>query len=169
METSDRSEKIRLLTNDYSPLKGAGIEVTYISPEFNTIRVSMKLTDSNKNIVNTQFGGSLYAMCDPFYMFILMEKLGDSYMVWDKEASIRFLQPGRSDVFAEFSISDQEIESIKMDLEKERSKTYEYGVKVYDSENMVVAEVRKLIYVRKMRSKDLMVYQRNSATIPKAS
>ena len=46
-------------------------------------------------------GGSLYAMCDPFFMLILMtEALGDEYIVWDKAAQILFKQPGKSKVRA---------------------------------------------------------------------
>jgi acyl-coenzyme A thioesterase PaaI-like protein len=164
-----RNEELRQLTNEYPPLKGAGIEITYISDDFTTIKVMMKLTEFNKNIVNSHFGGSLYAMCDPFFMFILMEKLGNGYMVWDKEATIKFLQPGRTDVFAEFIIPIEKIESIKEELENGRSHNYEFYVNVTDVDGQIIAEVKKLIYTRKMRSKDYENYKRNPKTLPTTS
>jgi hypothetical protein len=36
-----------------------------------------------------QFGGSLFALTDPFYMIMLATNLGPEYVVWDKAASIR--------------------------------------------------------------------------------
>lgn len=169
MNEIPRSESLRLLTNEYPPLKGAGIEITDISADFTCIKVRMLLTETNKNIVNTHFGGSLYAMCDPFFMFILMEKLGEHYMVWDKEASIKFIQPGRTDVFADFIIPEEKIEIIKSELEIHRSRTYEFNVNVLNSEDQVVAEVRKLIYTRKMKERDYELYKRNPNTIPSIS
>jgi hypothetical protein len=49
--------------NYYPPLWGAGIHSQNIDER--TIRVEIKLTPLNRNIVGVHFGGSLYAMCDP--------------------------------------------------------------------------------------------------------
>lgn len=46
-----------------------------------TVRVRMKLTRLNLNAVGTHFGGSLYAMCDPFFMPILMQHPRRDYTV----------------------------------------------------------------------------------------
>ena len=51
----------------------------------------MGLNRLNRNYVGTQFGGSLYAMTDPFFMLMLMENLGRDYVVWDKAANIEFV------------------------------------------------------------------------------
>lgn len=50
----------------YPPFLGAGIRVK-ISKDVKTVDVVMKLTFWNRNYVKTHFGGSLYAMCDPFF------------------------------------------------------------------------------------------------------
>ena len=62
----------------------------------------MRLTSWNRNFVGTHFGGSLYSMCDPFFVLILSAALGRDYVVWDKAAAIRFLRPGRGTVKATF-------------------------------------------------------------------
>ena len=95
--------------NWYPPLLGAGIHVLHRESDAYTIKVKMPLTKLNFNAVGTHFGGSLYAMCDPFFMLILMQHLGHDYIVWDKAASIQFLKPGRGIVTATFHISPQHI------------------------------------------------------------
>ena len=95
----------KLLINHYAPYWGAGIAIDKIDLDNYAIRVKMPLTRSNRNIVGTHFGGSLYSMVDPFYMLILMHHLGNKYIVWDKSASISFLSPGRSTVYADIRLS----------------------------------------------------------------
>ena len=77
------------LINFYPPFLGAGIRSRRVD-EYTT-HVEMKLTSLNRNILRTHFGGSLYAMCDPWFVLILMRALSSGYIVWDKAASIQFL------------------------------------------------------------------------------
>jgi len=70
-----------------SAVSCAGIRVRRISADFQTIDVEMPLRFWNRNYVGTHFGGSLYSMCDPFFMVMLMENLGPDYIVWDKAAT----------------------------------------------------------------------------------
>ncbi len=103
--------KLRLL-NLYPPYLGAGVRVRP-SADLRTFEVRMKLRFWNRNLVGTAFGGSLYAMCDPFFMLILIEALGRGYVVWDKAATIRFRRPGRGTVKATFHISQERIDEIR--------------------------------------------------------
>jgi acyl-coenzyme A thioesterase PaaI-like protein len=93
----------KFMLNHYSPYRGAGIAIETFDLDRYFIRVKMPLTRKNRNIVGTHFGGSLYSMVDPFYMLILMHHLGHKYIVWDKSASINFLSPGRSTVYADIN------------------------------------------------------------------
>ncbi len=43
----------------------------------------------------THFGGSLYAMTDPFFALMLQANLGGEYLVWDKAGSIDYIAPAR--------------------------------------------------------------------------
>jgi len=43
---------------------------------------------------------------------MLMGILREEYYVWDKEASINFIKPGQSDLFAEFEITDGMLDEI---------------------------------------------------------
>jgi hypothetical protein len=139
----------------WPPYFAAGIRVKKATADFRTIDVQMKLHWWNLNYVGTHFGGSLYAMCDPFYMFILLENMGPEYIVWDKAATIRFKKPGTGTVSARFHISQEKIEEIRATLETEWKVEPTFTVEVKNEQGEVVAEVDKLLYVRKKKPKQL--------------
>lgn len=134
--------------NFYPPLLGAGIRSHYIDEQ--TIRVEMKMTPLNRNIVGVHFGGSLYAMCDPWFMLILMRELPD-YIVWDKAASIKFVRPGRGKVTAIFHIPQERVNEIRSAADQGEKVEPLFTVDVLDEQGQVVAHVEKLLYVRKKK------------------
>jgi acyl-coenzyme A thioesterase PaaI-like protein len=141
--------KLFWLLNLYPPYLGAGVRVTHISPDLRRFDVTMPLRFYNRNYVGTHFGGSLYSMCDPFYMLIVFEALGDGYVVWDKAASIRFVRPGRGRVRARFEVADEEIERIRREVAAKGVCEPTFTAEVLDSRDRVVATVEKLLYVRR--------------------
>ena len=143
-----RQRILRKLVNIYPPFMGAGIRISF-DEKANKVNVKMKLSWYNRNYVGTHFGGSLYAMCDPFYMILLMDILGKEYIVWDKAATIDFVKPGRSTVFAEFYIPDERIEQIKKEVDKKGKALPEFIAEVKDEQGEVIARVHKYIYVKK--------------------
>ena len=90
-----RQRLLMRLVNLYPPYVGAGIRVSFDREDSHRVTVRMGLHWWNKNLFGTQFGGSLYSMCDPIYLFIVSKNLGPAYQVWDKAAQIEFLKPGR--------------------------------------------------------------------------
>ena len=141
------------LINLYPPLIGAGIRAVDTAPDFTTVTVEMKLRWWNRNIFGTQFGGSLYMMCDPFFVAILMNNLGKDYIVWDKGATIQFLKPGRKAVRATFHIPKDEIARVKAEADTRGKTEPEYDVDIVDSDGLVVARVHKVLYVRRKDAK----------------
>lgn len=135
--------------NLYPPFLGAGIRSRRIDDL--TIRVEMPLTWLNRNIFGTHFGGSLYAMCDPWFALILLRALGDGYIVWDKAASIQFVKPGRGAVTATFHIPPERVEEIRRAAQTSSKVEPLFTAEVLDSGGQVVARVEKLLYVRKKR------------------
>jgi hypothetical protein len=131
---------------------GAGIRVTMIAPDMKAIDVEMRLRWWNANYVGTQFGGSLFAMTDAFYMLMLMANLGRDYIVWDKAASIRYRKPGRGTVRAEFRLSDSQIEDVREKLKTLPKYEPVFVVEVKDAAGVVIAEVEKLLHVRKKQN-----------------
>ncbi|MDD0853767.1 YiiD C-terminal domain-containing protein [Halobacteriovorax sp. GB3] len=135
--------------NFYPPFIGAGVKVRVLNDECSELEVSMKLTRFNKNYVGTHFGGSLYSMCDPFYMLILMQHLGRDYLVWDKSASIDFRRPGRTKVKAHFKISKDRIKSIIDEVNELGKCEPIFNVDVLDENDKLVATIEKKLWVKK--------------------
>jgi acyl-coenzyme A thioesterase PaaI-like protein len=137
----------RLLTL-YPPYLGAGVRVK-VSPDLRRFEVRMKLHWWNRNYLGTHFGGSLYTMCDPFFMLILLEALGRDYVVWDKAATIRFRRPGRGTVSAAFHIPQERIDEIRAEADNGGKVEPVFRTDVVDGKGEVVAEIEKLLYVRR--------------------
>ena len=133
----------------WPPLLGAGIRVTRFDEDWRAVDVEIPLHWWNRNYVGTQYGGSLYSMTDPFYMVMLIENLGSAYVVWDKSATIRFRKPGRGKVRAEFRLSEDVIAEIRLAVEREGKIEQQFLVQVKDENGEVVAEVTKVLHVRK--------------------
>jgi len=127
----------------------AGIRVTHIARDFRRTDVKMVLRFYNRNAVGTQFGGSLYAMADPFYMLMLMQIMGRDYLVWDKAAAIEFVAPGKGTVYASFIIDDATVASINEKTADGSAYFPEFNVDITDDEGALIARVRKTLYVRK--------------------
>jgi len=132
--------------NIWPPFLGAGIRVKW-SPR--SVDVEMRLRFWNRNYVGTHYGGSLYSMTDPFYMLMLMDNLGPDYIVWDKAASIRFRKPGKGRVRAEFRLSDEQLDDIRSKLRTVEKYEPTFVVQVKDETGDVVAEVQKVLHVRR--------------------
>ena len=148
------ADKLKRRIRFYPPYLGAGVRVTHVSDDFRTVKVEMPLRFYNKNYVGTHFGGSLYAMCDPFYMLMLINILGPGYIVWDKAATIRFKRPGKGLVKATFTISEEKIAEIRAAADSQPKVEPEFHVTVTDENGDVVAEIDKLLYVRKKPAAD---------------
>lgn len=134
--------------NIWPPFLAAGIRVKW-GRDYKSVDVEMKLHFWNRNYVGTHYGGSLYSMTDPFYMLMLMENLGPDYIVWDKAASIRFRKPGKGRVKAEFRLSDEQLDEIRAKLTTQEKYEPSFLVEVKDEAGDVVAEVQKLIHIRR--------------------
>jgi hypothetical protein len=140
---------LRLVMNLWPPFVGAGIRVKRLQPDFREIDVEMKLRRWNSNYVGTHYGGSLYSMTDPFFMLMLIENLGRDYVVWDKSARIRFKRPGTGTVSARFRLSEPQIEEIRQALQTRDKMEAAFTVAVRDESGRVIAEVEKLLHIRR--------------------
>ena len=138
--------------NIFPPFLGAGIKITYIRADWRELHVAMRLRWYNKNASGTHFGGSLYAMTDPHLMLLLMQLLGKEYVIWDKAATIEFVKPGKGTVTAIFTLSEEELAVIKEKIADGNKYLPEFTVKIVDEQGDLVAEVKKVLYIRKKRA-----------------
>lgn len=141
----------RLVFNCWPPLLGAGIRVTHIATDWRECRVSMPLTLLNRNIMKAHFGGSLYAMTDPFYMMMLMGILGRDYLVWDAGAEITFVKPGRKRVNGHYFVTDDDLTQIYAATAQGDKHFHTFHTTLHDSDGLLIARVKKVVYVRKKK------------------
>ena len=146
---SKASHALRRWINLWPPFLGMGIRVKRIAPDMKAVDVEMKLRWWNANYVGTHFGGSLFAMTDAFYMLMVMHHLGGDYIVWDKAATIRYRKPGRGTVRAAFRLSDSQVDDIREKLKTLPKYEPRFLIEVKDEAGVVIAEVEKLLHVRK--------------------
>lgn len=124
-----------------------------MTEDLREIDVEMKLRWWNANYVGTHYGGSLYSMADPFYMLMLIDNLGRDYIVWDKSASIRFRKPGRGTVRAEFRLTQQQLDELRAQVDVQGKIEPTFRVQIRDEQGEVVAEVEKLLHIRRKEVK----------------
>jgi hypothetical protein len=135
--------------NLWPPFLGAGIKLGKMDKDFRWVEAHLKLHWWNRNYVGTQFGGSMFMMTDPFYMVLFLHTLGNDYIVWDKAATIRYLKPGKTDLMVRFELSEEDLNLIRTTLEKQEKMDWTTTVHIRNTNNEVVAEVDKVIYIRK--------------------
>jgi len=147
------ARNLRRLLNCWPPFLFTGIRVRAIADDFRYARVELGLHWYNRNYVGTQFGGSLFAMTDPFWMLLAMNALGPDYIVWDQAAAIEFLAPGRGKVSAEFRLDDAALQEIRDAALNGEKYLRWFEVEVRAADGTVVARVRKQLYVRRKRAR----------------
>lgn len=140
---------LRRAMNLWPPFLGAGIRVMRISADFRDIEVRMALGLLNRNYVGTHFGGSLFAMTDPFFMLMMLHNLGPDYVVWDRSGSIEYVKPGRGEVHAHFRLPAAEINRARRATTHGRKYEPTFHVAVVDGKGEVVARVSKTLHVRR--------------------
>ena len=148
---NNRARKLQRRLNFYPPYLGAAVRVTRVSDDFRNVEVEMPLRFYNRNYVGTHFGGSLYSMVDPLYMLMLINILGPDYIVWDKAATIRFKKPGKGVMKAIFELTEEKISEIRTAAETQPKVEPLFQVLVKDEEGSVVAEIDKLLYIKKKK------------------
>jgi acyl-coenzyme A thioesterase PaaI-like protein len=142
---------LKLLINLYPPYWGTGITVKSISPDYREICVQMKMRWYNRNYVGTHFGGSLYAMTDPFFMLMLIHILGKEFVVWDKAAHIDFIKPSQGTVTARFLIKEEQIETIIHNTSGGQKCFPEFSVDIENETGEKVARVVKTLYIKSLK------------------
>ena len=95
----------------------------------------------------------MFSMTDPFYMLLLLHKMGRDYVVWDKKAEIKFIKPGRKDVFAEFKVTEHQVSDFKEQLKTQDKIEPVFEVDIMDIDGLLIAKVWKTIHIAKKPAK----------------
>ena len=143
-----KPKRLMKLLSFWPPYFFSGIKVVRVNDDFTKIDVCMKQRFWNTNYVGSHFGGSLYSMCDPFYMFILLHHL-KGHIIWDKGARFKFKKPGYGSVHATFEIDLETIEQLKQEADKSYSISPVFKSSVVDDRGNVILEIEKTLYLKK--------------------
>ncbi|WP_312346343.1 DUF4442 domain-containing protein [Stenotrophomonas acidaminiphila] len=143
-----KASTFRLGINLWPPFLFTGIHVTELHADYRYVRVELRERPWNVNYVRTHFGGSLFAMTDPFWMLCLLHNLGRDYYVWDKAGEIEFIRPGKGTVSTEFRLDTATLEEVLAATAGGAKHLRWFSNDVLDAHGEVVARVRKQVYVR---------------------
>lgn len=141
--------QLRLFARFWPPFLAAGIVLEEVADDWRYARVRLKLRWYNRNYVGTAFGGSLFAMADPWWMILVLEALGREYVVWDQAGAIDFIAPGRGDVVAEFRLDDAVLDELRAAAASGEKVLRWFETEVRALDGTLVARVRKQLYVRR--------------------
>ncbi|MFS8101191.1 DUF4442 domain-containing protein [Lentzea alba] len=150
-----KASRLRFGMNLWPPFLFAGIRVQEISPDYRYARVKMRLRPWNRNVFGTHFGGSLFAMTDPFWVLLLFNQLKGEHVVWDQAGEIEFVAPGRGTVFAEFRLTDEHVEQVLSETSDGEKALIWFTTDVVGQDGTVIAKVKKQVYARRKRDKQL--------------
>jgi acyl-coenzyme A thioesterase PaaI-like protein len=140
---------MRRMLNIWPPFLFSGISVLEITHDFRHIKVRLTKKLLTSNYVGTLFGGSLFAMTDPFYMLMILRNLGADYIVWDKRSEIEYVSPGKGTVYAEFNLVDGELNEIRREVASQGKYLKWFEIDIKSADGTIVAIVKKQIYIRK--------------------
>ncbi len=147
MPESFQTWTARMAFNLFPAYRGTGGRITYIAHDWSEIRIRLPLSWRTRNYVGTIYGGSMYGAVDPVYMIMLIRRLGDGYTVWDKSASIRFVRPGRTTLYATFVIDSQTVADIQTELTSLAKTERVFSVELLDAAGDVHAVVEKRLHI----------------------
>lgn len=140
---------LRRFFNVWPPFVGSGVHIDRVSEDFREFDVSLRLRPWTRNYVGTQFGGALFAMCDPWWMFGTMRNLGEhDFIVWDKAGDIEFVRPGRTHVHTSIRITDELLGGIREATADGSKHLVWCSNDIVDDHGELVARHRKQLYIR---------------------
>ncbi len=138
---------VRVGFNWHPAYRRAGGRVVHVAPDLTSMRVRLPLNRRTRNVVGTLFGGSLFAITDGPHPTLLMAALGPDFIVWDKEASIRYRRPGRTTLYADFAVEPGEVDIVRAELARAGETVRNYLVELKDDAGVVHAVVERAVYI----------------------
>lgn len=144
-----RPTAFRIALNVYPPFVLAGIRCERVADDMRTVDMVLRDRWWNRTTDGLAFGGSLYAMCDPCFMLILLEGFGDDYVIWDREARMKLVREPRGELRARFHVDDEAVARVRAGLaDGAPVHTQAFHAEVRDGEGRVVVMVEKVVYLR---------------------
>ena len=143
--------RLRRVLRWWPPFVFSGIRVLEIADDWSSARIELRRRWYTANYVGTHFGGSLFAMTDPFWMIMVMETLGRGYTVWDKAADIEFIKAVREPVYAQIRVDPVAIAELRSAMASGEKVLRWFETEIRTAAGELVARSRKQLHVRLRR------------------
>lgn len=132
----------------------SGRKLKYFSEDYHEIQIEIELKRINRGPHGFIYGGSLFSATDAIPAFQHFLILGKNYVVWDKEATIRFILPCKEKLCLKNVITANEINEIKSLLETKPKLDRKYTLELVDDAGVVHVLIEKIIHIRKITQED---------------
>lgn len=155
MKVSERT--LKWVMRLYPPLLFQRIWVKKFHKDFKGVDVKIVRSIFNRNYNASIFGGTIYAASDPFFALLfdqIFKRKGYKTRVWLKSASIDYIKPGRTSLFFQIKITEEEIDQAKNDLDNLGKFIKKFPMEIKDSEGVLCAQVINEVYVRNLKYGD---------------
>ncbi len=144
----------------YPPFRPMRLKVVEISNGWRKVRIRLPLNAMSRNPGGVMFGGYQAALADPIAA-LACARVFPGYSVWTRAMNISFDHGGNSDLEMRFSLTPEQEQDIRIELERDgrSTPTFEYGY--FRSDGVRCTVIRNTVAIRPRG------YQR--ATTPPAS
>lgn len=144
--------RVRRLMNLWPPFSFSGIRVEEIADDWTSVRVRLDVRRWNGNMNGKAFGGSIFAMTDPFFALMALGQLGDHYFAVNTRAEVEFFRPGTRRIFCEMVLPADTAARIGETALGEGTSVTEHVAEVYGESGELVARCTQSLYVSPRRS-----------------
>lgn len=137
----------------YPPLFFQRIWVQKFDKDFRGAKVKIIKSIFNTNYNNSIFGGTIFAASDPFYALLfdqILRKRNLKTRVWLKSAQIKYLKPGRSDLYFTIQLTEEQIQEAETALRTIGKFVKAYPTEIVNKEGEVCASVVNEVYIRNL-------------------
>lgn len=112
----------------YPPFRPMRIKVLEISDNWRQVRIRLPLNAMSRNPGGVMFGGYQAALADPIAA-LACARVFPGYSVWTRSMNIAFDHGGNSDLEMRFSLTQEQEQAIRIELERDgrSTPTFEYG------------------------------------------
>ena len=137
----------------YPPLFFQRIWVKKFDKDFRGVEVKIGKSVLNTNYNKSIFGGTIFAASDPFYALLfdqILKRRGLKTRVWLKSAEIKYLKPGRSNLYFTIKLSDQAIDEAEHILRTAGKFVKAYPIEIVNDHGEICASVMNEVYIRNL-------------------
>ncbi len=131
----------------YPPFVPMRIKVLEIADGWRPVRIRLTLNAMSRNPGGVMFGGWQAALADPVAA-LACARVFPGYSVWTRAMTISFDHGGNSDLEMRFSLTPEQEQAIRIELERDgrSSPTFEYGY--FRSDGVRSTVIRNTVAIR---------------------